>query len=359
MNTVLLLRVSDISISADQVANMCIAEKRRPINGAFGMKENLGPPFAPLPQPKYSREARTHPLGFKQPTNTLNQPRTLRKFPSRGLRASPATIPESPILSQNLDESHDELSPLNNTSSVVKSVTIAVQYSPNPRLEPLNQPKTWSQEPLNQSRAWSQEPLSQSRAWSQEPLNQPKTWPQEPINQLKTWPQEPLNQPKTWSQEPLSQPKTWSQEPLSQPKAWPQEPPRETRCHEISGMASLSLAGKKCALNTNGIGKHSAKCFLNLVKAMKRADGAIALDFLRVQNSSDDLEAIEEMNLERLLWISTLLNNKALKGLWSPSQDEARINYDKMDILDLDGDIGMFSDTDYSPKSDPSNMSKR
>lgn len=184
---------------------------------------------------------------------------------SRGPMRPPPAIPESPILKNSQSESHDQLSPLNNARSVVKSVTIAVQYSPSSKIEPLNQPKPWSQEHT-----------------------------------------------------------------------------RPTRCHEISGMASLSLAGKKCAINADGDGKHSAKCFLNLVKAMKKADGPIALDFLRVHGCSADSGVMEEMRLERLLWISTLLNNKVFRGLWSPGGKEAKMSYDKIDILDLDGDIGVF-----------------
>jgi hypothetical protein len=90
----------------------------------------------------------------------------------------------------------------------------------------------------------------------------------------------------------------------------------------------------------DGNGSHNSKCYLNLVKAMKKADGPIALDFLRVEGLSSGLVATEEIKLERLLWTSMLLYSQSLRRLWAPYDVEVNASYDKIDILDLDGDIG-------------------
>jgi hypothetical protein len=96
---------------------------------------------------------------------------------------------------------------------------------------------------------------------------------------------------------------------------------------------------------------HSVRCFSNLFKNMEQIDCKTAL--MRLQTlqldqlhanltKSIDTLLADETRLELELWVSALLESRHLQRFCSTRSKGSLISYDRTEILDLDSTIGQF-----------------
>jgi hypothetical protein len=131
-------------------------------------------------------------------------------------------------------------------------------------------------------------------------------------------------------------------------KAWKGTEEENSLCLGLSGTRMSTLAGTKCSAphNSDSVLNHTPQCFQNLMKVMEVASSKTSLkQLLQIRRQSSDSVTQDEMELEYQLWTSTLVDRRILKKKFSvvSKPPEPLVSYDKIDILDLDGTIGMYS----------------
>lgn len=129
-------------------------------------------------------------------------------------------------------------------------------------------------------------------------------------------------------------------------RVWKGTEDENSLCLGLSGTRKVTLVGTKCSAphNSDSLLNHTPQCFQNLMKVMEVASSKTSLKQLQlVRGPSTNSMTLDEMELEYQLWTSTLVDRRILKKRFSTwaKPAEPTVSYNKMEILDLDGTIGM------------------